>query len=66
MEERTGMRFQLQAYPGKQYNLLVDAATEANFLHAKTGVQHSVIAMHDEDGFFSRGEVVYTSKQPPE
>jgi hypothetical protein len=50
-------------FNGKTYVLLIDAAQDAEFLAAKDGQAHQVVAIVDDEyGLFKNGEVVYTSK----
>lgn len=57
-------RFELE---GKQYSELIDAAQDAECLHAADDCPRRVVAIVDcEHGMFRKGEVVYTSKGGPE
>ena len=52
---------------GCEYELLADAAQEAECLHAETGRPHDVRATQDcPHGMFQAEEVVYTSQGSPD
>lgn len=52
-------------FNGCEYELLADAAQEAEYLHMETGRQQDVRATQDcPYGLFQKDEIVYTSKGP--
>jgi len=61
----TMARFRMESRPEQKFEDLADAAQEAEFLHAETGVPHCVLAEADEPGW-SRDEAVYVSQGAPE